>query len=222
MAEDEKPGLFHAIGAALLAVVGGAASFADDCARAGGHLAGSTDDLARIGAHADDLAGSAVHAAPDLPVDLALDLADLGLNGYDLLSSAPQAAPPSAAGAAQTPRPHLVVAGAANPPADGPVDPLVLLVRDADPARIQRLTEGCTALDHRCVVIACPPAIEACVAGWQATWAELSTEPALVGHPEALVGALAGSVHVRAQAGSWLYDGVATPTGVTVGKRAIR
>jgi hypothetical protein len=195
MADDEKPGLLHAIGAGLLAIVGGAAAFADDCARGGALVAGSADDLARVGAHADDLAAATVHADD---------------------------APPTPAAPAQAPRPHLVVVGAANPPADGPVDPLVLLVRDADTARIERLTEGCTALDHRCVVIACPPAAEACVAGWQATWAELSTDEALVGHPEALLGALAGSVHVRAQAGSWLYDGVATPMGVTVGKRAIR
>ena len=168
MADDEKPGLFHAIGAGLLAIV----------------------------------AAAAVHA------------------------DAPPPAPGAAPSSAEPARPHLVVAGAANPPADGPVDPLVFLVRDADTARIERLAEGCTALDHRCVVIACPPApapaAEACVAGWQATWAELSTDEALVGHPEALLGALAGSVHVRAQAGSWLYDGVATPMGVTVGKRAIR
>ena len=198
MADDEKPGLFHAIGAGLLAIVVGAAAFADDYARGGALLADSADDLARVGAHADDLAAATVHA------------------------DAPPPAPGAAPSSAEPARPHLVVAGAANPPADGPVDPLVLLVRDGDTARIERLAEGCTALDHRCVVIACPPAAEACVAGWQATWAELSTDEALVGHPEALLGALAGSVHVRAQAGSWLYDGVATPMGVTVGKRAIR
>ncbi|MFN7146153.1 MAG: hypothetical protein ACK4YP_20445, partial [Myxococcota bacterium] len=54
---DEKPGSsspFHAIGAALVALFGGMATFADDCARVGVHAGGAADDVARVGVHVDD------------------------------------------------------------------------------------------------------------------------------------------------------------------------
>lgn len=211
--EPTRPGLAHGIGAAVLAALGGMATFADDCARVGSHVGSVGDDIGRVATHADDLGHAVVategaaHVGDDLgrvathlddatrvSDDLARDLAELGLDAGDLALDVADLASGDGAteGTPSAPaRPRLVEAGKPNPPADGPVNPLVLLVTDDDLARIERLARGCTTIEHQCLVLACAPsASNACRDGWRATWKELGKDPALVGHPEAVADAL--------------------------------
>lgn len=240
MADEEGPkSPFHAIGAALVALLGGLATVADDCGRAAVHVGGATDDLARVGAHVDDGANAlddlargahldphaavpglgalddAANAADGFVADLAsygLDAAEIGLDVYDLAAASGSAG--DAPAPASPKRPRLVVAGIPNPPADEPADPLVLLVEDTDEARLARLAEGCATVDRRCHVIACAPGDTACRDAWRAAWDTLATDPALVGHPEAVWDALilTGTAH-PATRGARLFTSAMTPTG---------
>lgn len=240
---DEEGGKspFHAIGAALVALLGGLATVADDCGRAAVHVGGSADDLARVGAHVDeganaldDLARAShldphtrpvvatgalddgVNAADGFVEDLAsygLDAAEIGLDVYDLASAAPASGDDDAPPAAPT-RPRLVVAGLPNAPADYPVDPLVLLVEDSDEARLARIVEGCATVERRCHVIACAPGATACRDAWRAAWDTLATDPALVGHPDAVWDALVlTATSSPATRGARLFSSAMTPTG---------
>lgn len=240
MADDapKSGSLLHVIGAAIVGALGVSASLLDDCARVGGHLGGAADDMARIGTHADDLGSAATHLDDGLGAgrlgavavhvddgaglsdELLGELAGLGLDVADLslaLLDEPAAEGSPAPAAA---RPRLVVAGVPNPPFAGPVDPLVLLVQSADGDQVERLARGCTTLEHACIVLACPPTNEGCVAGWQATWKTLLADPAL--RPDSLADALAASPHGRAEVGTSLSVGRMHPTGIQVHRREIR
>ena len=241
MAEEENKGSFlHVIGVAAVALIGGMARFADDCARVGAHVGSSADDLARVGATgaeelghlggaADDLAHAseagvrAVGEAESLRLagaaddgtsagqllEHGLDVADaveLGLDVADLVSPEEATEAPK--------RPHLVVAKRPNTPATAPVDPLVLLVADADAARIERLTTGCTTPEHRCVVLACPPDQPGCIDAWVTDFGRQL--PDLSSHPEAVAATLAIGAEGAGHPHSRVVSGVMTPTGPTI------
>lgn len=234
MAEEPKSNsMLHILGVAVVALVGGMARFADDCARVGSHMGGSADEIAHLGGSADELS----HLAPGVEDGLraaggaealtndvsrvagaaddganvgkllehgldAADAAELGLDVSDLVTTE---APDEPA------HPHLIVAGRPNTPATGHVDPLVLLVADDDTARIERVATGCTTLEHRCVVLTCPPGQPTCIDGWVTDFAKEA--PELVGHPESVGAALAVRTASSAQLGSRIVSGVMTPTG---------
>ncbi len=244
-----KGSLIHVIGAVVLGVAGVSVKLCDDAARVGSHVGSAVDDVGRLGSHADELGATrglddvAGVTAPviahlndgaalsdDFIGDLAevgLTAADLSLSTYDVLAATDHLFEDGALsedGVRPSPgaRPRLVVAGVPNPPFDGPVDPLVLLVTESNPDRLARLARGCTTWDHHCIVLACPPARRGCVEGWQATWAALSTDEAVVGHPDVMADALAASPHGPPELGTRLYVGRLTTLGFSVYEREIR